>query len=407
MANGTRLQHRLVRGTVRVLMFTMFLLMYQTAPGYPQGQGCQAGDTHCLLRSNWANSLGNSDAALTDGGVWDVPAEWGGMPGNTDEVNVVDTTAPQGLNPANSLRVQQQGPTNDGWCRVKKANFTPPSTDYYLRYYIRNDDVGGTTQDHVVQPGIVGNIYNDLTYLNKGEFAGGWRPRMVLGGNQAPNSAMPNWQLANDTALAYGRWYRFEYWVHFTAASRIQVRVRIYDAANVLRFTEADFVPDPDYSPMWAGATLESYYAGTNPGGGISDFGITPLNLVNIEFGNNGSDSATDTRPNCPNCYWYYAAVEIRDDTWPGPVGWSAANTGITGDVFALAIDPVTTSTVYAAGNGGAFKSTNGGGTWTAINTGMTSSFVKTLAIDPVTPNTLYAGTTGGGVFKSTNGGGS
>ena len=32
---------------------------------------------------------------------------------------------------------------------------------------------------------------------------------------------------------------------------------------------------------------------------------------------------------------------------------------------------------------------------------------VKALAIDPHDPSTLYAGTYGGGVFKSTNGGGS
>ena len=51
------------------------------------------------------------------------------------------------------------------------------------------------------------------------------------------------------------------------------------------------------------------------------------------------------------------------------------------------------------------FKSTNGGGDWSAINTGLTTTVVLALAIDPATPATLYAGT-GGGVFKSTDGGG-
>ena len=53
------------------------------------------------------------------------------------------------------------------------------------------------------------------------------------------------------------------------------------------------------------------------------------------------------------------------------------------------------------------FKSTNGGGNWSAVNTGLTTTVVRALAIDPATPTTLYAGTYGGGVFKSTNGGGS
>ena len=42
---------------------------------------------------------------------------------------------------------------------------------------------------------------------------------------------------------------------------------------------------------------------------------------------------------------------------------------------------------------GGVFKSTNGGGSWTAINTGLTNPNVLALAIDPSAPATLYAGT--------------
>ena len=55
---------------------------------------------------------------------------------------------------------------------------------------------------------------------------------------------------------------------------------------------------------------------------------------------------------------------------------------------------------------GGVFKSTDSGGTWTAANTGLTSRSVYALAIDPTSPATLYAGTHGGGVFKSTDSGG-
>jgi hypothetical protein len=45
------------------------------------------------------------------------------------------------------------------------------------------------------------------------------------------------------------------------------------------------------------------------------------------------------------------------------------------------------------------FKSTNGGGAWSAVNTGLTNIYVQALAIDLATPSTLYAGTGGGGVF--------
>jgi len=79
---------------------------------------------------------------------------------------------------------------------------------------------------------------------------------------------------------------------------------------------------------------------------------------------------------------------------------------GPYGGPFSLAIDPTAPSTLYATGSGGVFKSTNGGESWTPIDTGLTTVNVGGLVIDPVAPATLYAGTDRG-LFKSTNGGGS
>ncbi|HLN58267.1 MAG TPA: hypothetical protein VK416_06875, partial [Thermoanaerobaculia bacterium] len=77
------------------------------------------------------------------------------------------------------------------------------------------------------------------------------------------------------------------------------------------------------------------------------------------------------------------------------------------GVINALAIDPFTPATVYAGTSGGGlFKSVDGGGRWTAANTGLTNLNVYALAIDPIAPATVYAGTYGG-LFKSVNGGGS
>ena len=70
------------------------------------------------------------------------------------------------------------------------------------------------------------------------------------------------------------------------------------------------------------------------------------------------------------------------------------------GPVNALALDPVTPTTLYAGTGGGVFKSTDGGANWSAVNSGLTSTCVFALAIDPATPTTLYAGTGGGGVFS-------
>src|SRR6266851_1805620 len=90
------------------------------------------------------------------------------------------------------------------------------------------------------------------------------------------------------------------------------------------------------------------------------------------------------------------------------PGTWTSNGPG-GGTVFALAIDPLTPTTIYAGTYlGGVFKSANGGASWSASNTGLTNTNVRALAIDPLTPTTIYAGTyLGGGVFKSANGGAS
>jgi photosystem II stability/assembly factor-like uncharacterized protein len=84
---------------------------------------------------------------------------------------------------------------------------------------------------------------------------------------------------------------------------------------------------------------------------------------------------------------------------------WSESSKGLTIQVVGMAIDPTDSNTVYAATGSGAFKTTNGGASWSAINEGLTSRNVQRLAVDSNDARTIYAGTLGGGVFKSTDGG--
>src|SRR5439155_6571717 len=65
---------------------------------------------------------------------------------------------------------------------------------------------------------------------------------------------------------------------------------------------------------------------------------------------------------------------------------------GPTGEsVAALAIDPSTPTTLYAGTKGGGvFKSTNAGGSWTAINRGEGRREGQALAINPSTPKNRY-----------------
>ena len=108
------------------------------------------------------------------------------------------------------------------------------------------------------------------------------------------------------------------------------------------------------------------------------------------------------TNPQIPATLYAGTSLRLFKST-DGGASWNA--TGLTGTgVFALAINPLTSTTVYAGtSGGGVFKSTDGGASWNA--TGLTSVGVLALAIDSLTPTTLYAGTDPSGVYKSTNGG--
>jgi len=69
------------------------------------------------------------------------------------------------------------------------------------------------------------------------------------------------------------------------------------------------------------------------------------------------------------------------------------------GNIYALVVDPVTPTTLYAGTTGGVFKSINGGQSWSALYPGLTNPIVRALAVAPTTPSTIYAGTAGNGVF--------
>ncbi len=94
-----------------------------------------------------------------------------------------------------------------------------------------------------------------------------------------------------------------------------------------------------------------------------------------------------------------------------GGATWSAVNTGLpqhTQDIttaytaiYALAVDPVDPATLYAGTDDGVFKSSDGGGTWSAFNAGLTYLYVESLVIDSSSPAVLFAGTGGGGLFRT------
>src|SRR3989442_9066919 len=110
-----------------------------------------------------------------------------------------------------------------------------------------------------------------------------------------------------------------------------------------------------------------------------------------------------------------YVATRAKDifKSTDGGQSWSGVYVGETLlEITSLVVDPKTPSTLYAAGDccpavGGVIKSTDGGQSWRPVNTGLIdhgSAYGGWLTIDPQTPSTLYVGASRG-VFKTSNGG--
>jgi photosystem II stability/assembly factor-like uncharacterized protein len=86
-----------------------------------------------------------------------------------------------------------------------------------------------------------------------------------------------------------------------------------------------------------------------------------------------------------------------------GGDNWRTVATA-AGGAQTIVFDSLDPRTVYAGTrSGGILKSSDGGKTWVASNTGLTNKSISALAVDPRAARTVYA-STGGGVFRSTNG---
>ncbi len=97
--------------------------------------------------------------------------------------------------------------------------------------------------------------------------------------------------------------------------------------------------------------------------------------------------------------------------TAAGQTGIWTSGGPLGGNVYCLAADPSRPATLYAGTDQGVYKSDDGGTTWRASNSGISSYRVQTIAVDPAAPTTLYVGTItpagveSVGIFKSTDSG--
>lgn len=162
----------------------------------------------------------------------------------------------------------------------------------------------------------------------------------------------------------------------------------VFSTCGVLKSTDGG----ASWSQSWNGGDSYSYW--------VTGLAIDPQNS-NIVY------STTQSVSEC--------GVETLRRTVDGGMSWSHSqfkDMGVlAGCVLDLVVDPQNSGHLYAVFlYGGVFKSTDAGATWNAANSGLTSptSFsgysAAALAIDPGSSSTVYA-VSPSGVFKSSDGG--
>ena len=255
-----------------------------------------------VFSSGWDTATGNSAMAVGDGGRW--PNVWEFNGGSNVQLM---TVVPEGPNGRNALRVQQRG--SSFAANVQIDNALPQSTDFFLRYYMRNDDTS-SAGDHIVTADTF--KYSNLTYMRKMGSPSGWEFVMSLFGC---GYTYPIGHWGPGIKLQNGAWYRFEYFVDYVALDRVQVHPRVYDASGALILSDSEFRQSDFGGATWNGRsdwTLASYYAAGH------SFCVNPEFTNDFGLGNNGQQGAEDT-----GGYWYFAGFEIRTDGWPGAMAAS------------------------------------------------------------------------------------
>ncbi|MHC4739634.1 MAG: fibronectin type III domain-containing protein [Planctomycetota bacterium] len=301
------------------LLFLMTFLVLMAA-----GTQAYAG---ILLKSNWDHALGASDDAITDGGIWSgrhVEAQNGARL----EVFPPDHACLEGHNYLAAWI------DNHNWAAVYNWDVWPnDAEDIYIRFYCRVKPHGvapdyiSFTNGHFVQS------YQLIGPTGIGSRSNWWGIR---------NANATVWELYGPglthtyyydypynmfklPGLPVNEWLRFEEHVHFvreleetspenkpgeTACPSI-THFRIYDSNGVLIADDNDVYLGDGYPDGHAkeDKTLLEFYAN-------GDYLWRGGNHNSFFMGQNGPASALGYEGRAAD----YACLEIRDDTWCGPV---------------------------------------------------------------------------------------
>ncbi|RLE28228.1 MAG: hypothetical protein DRJ65_00385 [Acidobacteria bacterium] len=102
----------------------------------------------------------------------------------------------------------------------------------------------------------------------------------------------------------------------------------------------------------------------------------------------------------------YAGAANGLYSSHDGGATWTAVGSELSSEqVYSLVIPLSAQQNMLAGTRNGVFRSTDGGETWVPANTGLDGTIILALAADPSAPEVVFAGTLYHGIYKTTDGG--
>jgi photosystem II stability/assembly factor-like uncharacterized protein len=153
---------------------------------------------------------------------------------------------------------------------------------------------------------------------------------------------------------------------------------------------------------FYPGGIAGSVFKSTDGGSSWFDTGFKGVNLV-VDPQHSGALYAVSSDGIVKSTNGGGSWSAVLSGATNGPGWWVAVTLG--GDGGRRPRRLARSSTVYAGtGSRGIFRSSDGGSTWAAANSGLFANLFYTLAIDPHNPRALYGGVYSAGLLKSADG---
>jgi len=266
-----------------------------------------------VFQSFWSTTRGTSDTAVGDGGKWN---NFIGSSAARSQFMAVVPGAEHGwtLTP-NILQITNMGQEFGG--KLEQTNAIPETANnFYVRAYIRVTGASTGSTNHSIALNGLGDIQATLWSLHAPRGTT-YQQRIYLYDNviDNPTPQIPRgapWGYQGPT-LAQGEWYRFEWHIEYydpTNPLRMRVWPRIYNMAGALVADASHYVAQDDGPTGTGTGTLAQHYAA-----GVYVPIVSRDLGRKLAMGYEGSAGNNDTAAR-----WFYAGVEVRTDTWVGPI---------------------------------------------------------------------------------------